>query len=93
MLNFESDPRKAASNLRKHRISFEEATSVFENDNFAYTDFDWAHSEADVRFFTNGMSDRGKLLYIVRNELENEMIRLISARRATTRERSLYEEG
>ena len=92
-LYFESDPRKARTNFRKHGISFDEAASVFKNDASAYTDFDELHSEDDPRFFTIGAAENGKLLYIVHNENEAGEIRLISARAATPRERRLYEEG
>jgi uncharacterized DUF497 family protein len=56
---FEFDPRKAATNLRKHGISFDEAVTVFEGDPSAYTDFDADHSSHDERFFTIGISNRG----------------------------------
>jgi len=91
-LNFASDPAKAAENLRKHGVSFEEAATVFEGDESAYTDFDVHHSDDDPRFFTIGISQSGKFLFIVHNE-EDDLIRIISARHATSRERSLYEES
>ena len=93
MFTFTFDPAKARTNQRKHRITFEEAQTVFENDPLAYTDFDPDHSEADLRYFTIGTSTQNRLLYIVHNEEEGSVIRLISARRATTQERSLYEQG
>jgi len=90
--NYEYDPRKAAANLRKHGVSFDEAITVFEGDVSAYTDFDSAHSTADLRFFTIGISSAGKMLFISHNEVDG-VIRLISARRATLRERKLYEDS
>src|ERR1017187_10846099 len=78
-LSFEFDPGKAAANLKKHGVSFEEAASVFLEDPYAYCDFDPDHSEDDPRFFTIGISDRGKLLFIVHNEVDG-LIRIISAR-------------
>jgi len=47
-MKFAFDPRKAAANLRKHAVSFDEATTVFEGDPSAYTDFDPDHSESDA---------------------------------------------
>ena len=91
-LSFEFDPRKAATNLRKHNVSFEEAASVFLGDPNAYSDFDPHHSDDDPRFFTIGISATGKLLFIVHNE-DSGVIRIISARHASSRERSLYEES
>lgn len=86
------DSRKAATNPRKQGITFEEAASVFEDDLSAYTDVDAEHSDNDLRFFTIGTFNRGKLLYISHNERESRIIRLISARRANSRERAFYEE-
>jgi uncharacterized protein len=91
-LLFEFDPRKAAANLRKHGISFDEARTVFEGDPSAYTDFDPKHSAADIRFFTIGISSEAKMLFISHNEVDG-VIRFISARRATPRERKLYEDS
>jgi uncharacterized DUF497 family protein len=91
-LRFESDPSKEAANLLKHGISFQEAASVFLGDEHAYSDFDEDHSADDPRFFTIGISAAGKFLFIVHNE-DNGVIRIISARHATSRERSLYEES
>ena len=91
-LSFEYDPRKAATNLRKHGVTFQEAASVFLGDEFAYCDFDTDHSGDDPRFFTIGLSADGKLLFIVHNE-DHGVIRIISARHATSRERRLYEES
>jgi uncharacterized DUF497 family protein len=91
-LKFEFDPEKAAANLRNYGISFDEATSVFLGDPSAYCDFDTEHSGKDIRFFTIGISDRGRMLFIVHNE-RDDVIRMISARSATSRERSLYEES
>jgi len=92
MFKFEFDPRKAAANLRKHRVSFDEAITVFEGDPSAYTDFDPDHSESDARFFTIGISISGKLLFISHNEAGG-LIRIISARYATRAERKLYEDS
>lgn len=90
-MDYEFDPRKAASNLRKHGITFDEAISVFEGDPGAYTDYDPEHSSSDLRFFTIGTSSDGKLLFISHNEVDGR-IRIISARRASRLERKLYED-
>lgn len=92
--NFEWDPAKAKANLRKHGISFEQATSVFRDPN-ALTLFDEEHSENENRWITLGRSDQEDLLVIVHtfNEISvNEFdVRLISARPATRREHKNYE--
>jgi uncharacterized DUF497 family protein len=93
MITFEWDPAKAAANLKKHRISFEEARSVF-FDEFAIQYFDEAHSTNEERFLMLGMSSRGKLLIVCHCEREQgEIIRIISARKATKRESSFYQGG
>jgi len=88
---FEWDPEKAKSNLAKHRVSFEEAATVF-FDYRAVTIFDPDHSEEEDRFITVGMSSHARILTVAHADRE-ERIRIISARRATRRERSNYEEG
>ena len=90
-LAFEWDPRKAAFNLAKHLVSFEEAVTVF-GDHFARIVDDPRHSEDEVRFVLLGQSDRHRLLVVLFTERGNTL-RLISARRATPRERRSYEEG
>ena len=89
-MNFEWDPKKAAENLRKHKVSFHEATTVFE-DVLAVTLDDLRHSEFERRFVTIGMSGAGRLL-VVANAERGENLRIISARRATKREQRDYEE-
>lgn len=91
MTKFEWDPRKAQLNLRKHRVSFEEATTVF-RDLLSATALDPDHSIREHRFVTLGMSSAGKLLTIFHAE-RGESIRIISARNATKQERKIYEEG
>lgn len=92
--NFEWDPAKAKENLRKHGISFEQATSVF-RDPKALTFFDEEHSESEDRWVTLGRSDRENLLVVIHTFHEisgNEFdVRLISARSATRREQKDYE--
>jgi uncharacterized DUF497 family protein len=83
--------KKAQSNLRKHGVSFEEAASVF-RDTLSVTIADPLHSAEEDRLVTIGRSGRDRTLVVVHLEVENE-IRIISARIATPRERSNYEEG
>ena len=90
-LIFEYDPSKAASNLKKHRVSFAEAMTVFE-DPLASTLPDDQHSEDETRFITVGMSARQRVLFIVYTETTSG-IRLIGARAAAAAERRQYEEG
>jgi uncharacterized protein len=90
-LRFSWDPRKAASNRRKHGVSFEEAASAFA-DPLSVTVPDPDHSVAEARFLLLGRSDRQRLLVVAHAERGDE-IRLISARLATCRERRQYEEG
>jgi uncharacterized DUF497 family protein len=88
-LEFEWDSNKALRNVHKHEVSFSEAIMVF-NDNRAITFYDDAHSYQEQRFATIGMSDRGRVL-VVSHAVRGENIRLISARKATPRERKIYE--
>jgi hypothetical protein len=88
---FTWDPKKEGANLRKHSISFREATTVFD-DPLSTTFPDRDHSTAERRFLTIGESVHSRLLVISHTE-EDDTIRLISARRATRRERTFYEEG
>ena len=88
---FEWDEVKAATNLRKHGIRFEEAASVF-SDSLAYTFDNPDHSVGEQRFVTFGISQSGRLLAVVHAE-RGRAIRIISARRATRHERGIYEQG
>jgi uncharacterized DUF497 family protein len=85
------DPRKAAANARKHKVSFEEASTVFA-DGLALTGADPDHSIGQARWITFGESARGRLLAVAHTD-EGDIIRIISARMATRREKRLYEEG
>jgi uncharacterized DUF497 family protein len=87
---FEWDIEKGGDNLRKHGVSFEEASSVF-GDPLAVTFRDPDHSIREVRFLTFGISRAGILL-VVSHTIRGKHIRLISARRMTRRERRIYEE-
>jgi len=89
-VNFEWDPRKAAQNRRKHGVSFHEAATVYA-DPLAVTYQDPDHSISEQRFITVGISNAGRLL-IVAHADRGENIRIISARKATPRERKYYEQ-
>jgi uncharacterized DUF497 family protein len=90
LLEFEWDPKKAASNLRKHRVSFEEAASVL-SDEYATIYEDPDHSQHERRYLSIGASKRGRLLIIAYSH-KGVRIRIINARRVTKQEREMYEE-
>jgi len=90
-MEFEWDPDKGARNLAKHSVSFHEAATVF-GDPLAMTYPDPDHSEDEDRFLTFGYSSEGHLL-VVSHADRGDRTRIISARRATPRERKIYEEG
>jgi len=90
MIKFEWDPGKDIANQRKHGISFEEAQSVFFDEN-AVQFYDEHHSDQEDRFIMLGLSIRSRILVVCHCERESEgVIRIISARRATKSERSYY---
>lgn len=91
MQNFEWDEAKAASNRRKHDVSFEEAASVF-SDPLAYTFDDPDHSVGEQRLLTFGLSYASRVLAVIHVE-RARAIRIISARKATKHERGTYEQG
>ena len=89
---FERDPHKAATNRRKHRVSFEEAATAFA-DRLSITVPDPDHSDVrEARYILVGQSERGRLLAVSHAE-RGTTIRIINARPATRREREQYEEG
>ena len=91
MIRFEWDASKATANLRKHRVSFEEAKSVF-YDEFAVQFFDDEHSSDEDRFLLLGLSSGTGLLIVCHCERDDgEVIRIISARKATQRESAFYQ--
>ncbi|MDP1696809.1 MAG: BrnT family toxin [Xanthomonadaceae bacterium] len=93
MMKFEWNPSKAASNLKKHKVSFEEAKSVF-YDEFAIQFFDDEHSFEEDRFLMLGRSSGERLLIICHCECDHgAVIRIISARKATKRESAFYRGG
>lgn len=90
-MEFEWNPDKAVINLRKHNISFQEATTVFD-DSLSVTFPDPDHSVGESRYVIIGMSRLGQLLVVSHTDRENRT-RIISARKATRQERRFYEEG
>ena len=90
-MEFEWDPNKAAENLKKHRVAFPEATTVFA-DLLEVTIPDPDHSEGEARFLSLGMSTANRLLVVGYTEREGK-IRIINARVAVPKERRAYESG
>jgi hypothetical protein len=90
-MRVEWDARKARENLRKHGVSFEEASSVF-FDPLSATGDDPDHSVDERRLVTFGVSSSGRLLVVAHAE-RGDAIRVLSSRRVTRAERKLYEEG
>lgn len=89
-LNFEWDPRKDASNQKKHRVSFHEAKTAF-TDEYARLIADPDHSDEEDRFILLGTSIHSRLLVVCHCVRDGETIRIISARKSDTREREIYE--
>ena len=93
--NFEWDPEKAYSNLKKHAVTFEESATVF-NDPDALSLFDPDHSENEDRWITLGLSEKARLLVVIHTFLEKRdgtvIIRIISSRKATKQESLTYGE-
>jgi uncharacterized DUF497 family protein len=88
---FKWDDQKAASNLKKHGVSFQEAKTVF-GDPLSISVADPEHSESEYRFIDIGLSERGRLLVVSYTE-RGTKIRMISSRLALPSERMLYEKG
>ena len=89
-MRFTWDPKKAKENLEKHGVDFREAATVFD-DTPSTTFPDAGHSTGERRFLIIGMSARGRILVVSHAEAA-AVIRIISARTATRRERRFYEE-
>ena len=90
-MNFEWDEDKASSNLLKHRVSFDEAITVFD-DPFYIDFFDPDHSDDEDRYIIVGQSQHHRLLVVSYTERRRNA-RLISAREATRKEKVAYEEN
>jgi hypothetical protein len=91
-MEFEWDPHKDRLNQETHGISFEEAATVFD-DELQTTIQDPDHSIGEFRYLTLGFTTSGHLVVVSHIEDEDDRIRIISARRATTHEHRTYEEG
>ena len=90
-MKFQWDPNKAADNITKHGVSFDEATTVF-GDPLAATISDPEHSAEEARFVTMGQTASERLVVVVHTE-RGEEVRIISARQATAGEKKKYAEG
>jgi uncharacterized DUF497 family protein len=88
-VRFEWDDQKALANVKKHGVTFGEATEVFYDPN-ALEDYDAPHSDEEARFCIIGLSSR-RLLYVIYAERVGDVIRIISARKAHQAERQFYE--
>ena len=91
-MRFEWDPEKAASNIRKHGISFDEAVTVFK-DPLAFIFDDITHSEQEHREIIIGASALRRMILVCFVERQEDVVRLISARPATRIEINDYEEN
>lgn len=90
-MEFEWNPNKAVTNLKKHRVSFHEAATVF-GDVLSMTFPDPDHSVDEERSITIGLSQQGRIL-VVAHTVRKGRVRIISAREATRHERKYYEEA
>jgi uncharacterized protein len=91
MIEFEWDKTKAAQNLKKHGVSFDEAKTVFFDD-FAVQFFDSDHSDQEDRFILLGLSSFSKVLVVCHCVRDPEsVVRIISARKATKTEKKFYQ--
>jgi uncharacterized protein len=90
-VQFEWTAEKAATNHARHNVSFEEASTVFA-DPLSTTILDQEHSDDEVRFLTTGLSNQRRVLIVWHTE-RGDAIRIIGAREASARERSIYESG
>ena len=90
-LDFEWDEEKAKTNLEKHGVGLDEATTVF-TDPYSLTIHDLDHSADEQRYIDIGTSGKGRALVVVYTERSSN-IRIVSCRKATQLERKLYEEA
>ncbi len=92
MIEFEWDKNKAVTNDKKHGVSFSEATTVF-GDPLELTIEDPWHSSGEYRFLSIGRSSAGNILVVSYTEKEQNLIRIIGARKATRKELKNYEQN
>lgn len=90
-MRFAWDQLKAVGNVRKHGVSFDEATTVF-GDPFSFTAIDGEHSLGERRFLTLGVSSSQRLLVVSHTD-DEDTVRIISARNATGKEQQIHEKG
>ena len=90
-MRFEWDAAKAIANLRKHGVTFDEASTVFADD-FSATGRDLDHSVGEFRYMTFGLSNEGRVLAVSHTD-RGGVVRVVSARPATPKEKRLYENG
>ena len=90
-MNFEWDEIKEQLNIAKHSVDFTEAKSVFA-DEYGLVVFDKEHSTDEERFYLLGISDKERILLVLHCYIEGDVIRIISARKATTKEKNKYKE-
>ena len=90
-MDFEWEENKAAANLKKHSVSFDEAKTIFD-DPFYIDFYDPDHSDTEHRYIMMGMSVHNRLLLVSYTE-RGDVLRLISAREATRAEQKAYEQG
>lgn len=89
IFDFEWNNEKATANVRKHKVSFEEAATIFDDD-LMITEADWMHSDEEDRYVSIGFSSQNRLVVASYTE-RIRTIRIISAREATSREKQSYE--
>jgi uncharacterized DUF497 family protein len=89
--SFEWDPLKAKNNLLKHQVTFEEASSIFNDPQFI-TFLDDEHSTNEERYISIGISNKNRVLMVAHTERKDE-VRIISARKATDNEEKFYQEA
>lgn len=90
-MRFEWDAAKAIGNLGKHGVNFDEASTVFADD-LSVTGRDLDHSMHEARLLTIGLSSRGRVLVVAHTD-RGGILRIVSARPATRKEKRIYEEG
>jgi uncharacterized DUF497 family protein len=91
-MRFDWNPSKAAANQKKHRVLFSEACTIFA-DQFILSIYDKTHSEEEDRWASTGMSEKGRIIVVVHTWEQNEneeYVRIISARSATSLEQRQY---